>query len=300
MGTRAAARDKDMHICTLVRPGSPPIPHVGGPVISPENKVCINGRPASTYGDEAECTGIKSSPPPKDSIIGGCLNVFINGKPAARISEKTYGGKVTEGSPNVNYADKVDKLSEKAANWLHQYLAQQKDIPFDHPWDGCYARAHEMKRIIEEQFNVELKKIFVFGDLEPATGVLHGLSDKVSWGYHVAPMVEGGIGADGNPVQYVIDPSLSPDTVLTKEEWINISKGSGTLDPTRSVMITDGQIYGPSGLKDPTYVDTKATLLERNGMKRDGKYADPDPRISEKIKAKERYPRPVVRAQHQK
>ena len=299
--TKSAARDKDQHLCAFVRPGSPPIPHVGGPVISqPDRTVFINGRLAATYGDEAECTGVGSSPPPKDSIVGGCLKVFINGQPAARITEKTYGGTVASGSPDVFYAESIEVLTEAAANWLHQYMAQQRDIPFNHPWDGCYARAHEMRRMMEEQFSVKLKKIFVYGNLEPVTGTLHSVTQPVpiSWGYHVAPLVEG-IRPDGSAARYVIDPSVSPNRVLTDTEWTRVSAGTGTAE---LVDIRDADAYAPNGragyVSDPGNVDTRATLKEKRELARNGDYSDPDADLSDMVAAKDSLPRPVVRAPH--
>lgn len=294
MGKRKAARDKDMHHCNWVRPG--PIPHVGGPITCPSSgrTVKIDGRLASTYGDEAECVGVASSPPPKDSIIGGYLKVFINGNPAARIEEKTYGDKVTEGSDDVFYGDKVDKLAEAAANWLHQYLAKQEHIPFDHPWDGCYARAHEMKRIMETQFNVELKKIFVYGVLQadPSNGVF--------WGYHVAPLVEG-IDASGNPVQYVIDPSLSPDRVLTQSEWVNLSKGGGTVS---DVVVTSPDMYYLSTtppydyVTDDNYTRTNSDLAQKNARRRSGQRRTPTSPPTSQVALKKSYPPPTIRPPH--
>ena len=296
---RQATRNNDQHICNFIRPGSPPIPHIGGPIsVQAGRTVNINKKYAATFSDEAECTGVGSSPPPKDSIIGGCLKVFINGKPAARAMEKTYGGSLVAGSPDVNYGDKYSSLAEKAANWLHQYLAGQKHIPFDHPWDGCYARAHEMKRIMEQQFNVELKKVFVFGNLKPVTGTLHGNSTPVVWWYHVAPLVEG-IDNIGNPIQYVIDPSLSPDTVLTKKEWLDLSKGSGNLDPSMPHRIDNATTYVPSGSTDTNYIDTTNILNSKHNRKIvNGEYADPDPNLYSKIVTKDSYPAPVIKSPH--
>jgi uncharacterized Zn-binding protein involved in type VI secretion len=292
MNKRKAARNNDGHHCNWVRPG--PVLHVGGPITCPSGRtVEIDSRLASTYGDEAECTGVASSPPPKDTIIGGYLKVFINGNPAARIEEKTYGDKVTEGSDDIFYGDKVDKLAEAAANWLHQYLAKQEHIPFDHPWDGCYARAHEMKRIMETQFNVELKKIFVYGDLKPDP---IAPINPVFWGYHVAPLVEG-IDASGNPIQYVIDPSLSPDRVPTQSEWLNLSRGSsGRID---HYEITSSDQYGPRPTStDNGYTNTRSVLDQKNSRRRRGQRRTPTPPPTDQVALKRSYPPPTIRPPH--
>jgi uncharacterized Zn-binding protein involved in type VI secretion len=56
-----AARLGDMHVCPMVTPGVPPIPHVGGPILGPcVPTVLIGAMPAATLGDMALCV---ASPP---------------------------------------------------------------------------------------------------------------------------------------------------------------------------------------------------------------------------------------------
>lgn len=292
---RKAARDLDKHECKFNHWYV--IPHLGGPIVTtvPEN-VRVNGREAATYGDEADCIGSGNSPP-KDSIIGGNLAVFIRGSPAARIGEVTYGGNVEVGSPNVFHNDAPGPLSEIAANWLHQYLQQQKDIPFDYPWDGCYWRADRMREIMQKQFGVPCKKIFAHGSLKPATGPLHdpeGREGPVKWGYHVAPMVDG-VDAQGRPVQWVMDPSMSKSTVLTKDEWLKVTKGSGSIS---RVTVQDPSAFAPSG---SGYTKNKGGADDRIADYRDkvakGTYADPAP-PSAQVAPKKSLPPPVVRPPH--
>ena len=78
-------------------PGTPPIPHVGGPVMPPGAvTVLIAGQPAATVGDMCVCTG------PPDSIVKGSATVMIGGKPAARIGDTTaHGGTIVAGAPTV-------------------------------------------------------------------------------------------------------------------------------------------------------------------------------------------------------
>ncbi len=92
MGT-PAARVGDMHVCPMVTPGLPPVPHVGGPIMPPGvPTVLIGGQPAATVGDMCVCTG------PPDSIIMGSISVLIGGKPAARMGDTTaHGGSVILG-----------------------------------------------------------------------------------------------------------------------------------------------------------------------------------------------------------
>lgn len=95
--SQPAARVSDMHVCPMVTPGLPPIPHVGGPINGPGvPTVLIAGAPAAVAGDICVCVG------PPDSIAKGSATVFIGGKPAARVGDTTmHGGSITVGAPNV-------------------------------------------------------------------------------------------------------------------------------------------------------------------------------------------------------
>src|SRR4051812_24501384 len=88
-----AARLGDMHVCPMVTPGVPPIPHVGGPINSPGGPtVMIGGVPAATVGSMCVCVG------PPDSIVKGSATVMICGKPAARMGDSTaHGGTIVLG-----------------------------------------------------------------------------------------------------------------------------------------------------------------------------------------------------------
>lgn len=88
----------DMTVCPMVTPGTPPIPHVGGPIVGPGcPTVLIGGRPAAVMGDSATCVG------PPSTIVKGSATVMFGGKPAARIGDQTsHGGSILgPGVPNV-------------------------------------------------------------------------------------------------------------------------------------------------------------------------------------------------------
>ncbi len=92
-----AARITDMHTCPMQTPGTPPIPHVGGPIVGPgAANVLIGGLPAAKVGDMCTCIGIP------DSIIKGSATVLVGGMPAARMGDTTaHGGSIVAGCPNV-------------------------------------------------------------------------------------------------------------------------------------------------------------------------------------------------------
>ena len=94
---KPAARISDPHVCPMLTPGVPPIPHVGGPVIGPgAPTVLIGNLPAVTVGDTCLCVG------PPDSIVAGSATVLIKGKPAARMGDSTaHGGTIVMGCPTV-------------------------------------------------------------------------------------------------------------------------------------------------------------------------------------------------------
>jgi uncharacterized Zn-binding protein involved in type VI secretion len=87
----------DMHICPLVTPGVPPIPHVGGLITGPGcPTVLIGGQPAACVGDICICVG------PPDSIAKGSTSVLFGGRPAARLGDLTaHSGSIIVGDPTV-------------------------------------------------------------------------------------------------------------------------------------------------------------------------------------------------------
>jgi uncharacterized Zn-binding protein involved in type VI secretion len=93
-----AARIGDMHVCPMQTPGTPPIPHVGGPIIGPGAPTVLIGKmPAAVVGDMCTCVG------PPATIVMGSTKVMIGKKPAARVGDPTaHGGTISgPGMPTV-------------------------------------------------------------------------------------------------------------------------------------------------------------------------------------------------------
>lgn len=92
-----ASRVADMHVCPMVTPGVPPIPHVGGPILPPcAVTVLTVGMPQARVGDMCVCVG------PPDVIALGSFTVLVMGQPAARIGDMTaHGGSIIVGAPTV-------------------------------------------------------------------------------------------------------------------------------------------------------------------------------------------------------
>ena len=78
-------------------PGTPPIPHVGGPITGPcAPTVLIGGLAAAKVGDVAVCVG------PPDSIVKGSSSVMIMSMPAARVGDTcAHGGSISLGCLTV-------------------------------------------------------------------------------------------------------------------------------------------------------------------------------------------------------
>jgi uncharacterized Zn-binding protein involved in type VI secretion len=94
--SKPAARIGDMHVCPMVTPGVPPVPHVGGPIALGSPNVFIGGPLAARVTDLCTCVG------PPDAIAVGSLGVIISGLCAARLTDPTlHGGKVVVGLPTV-------------------------------------------------------------------------------------------------------------------------------------------------------------------------------------------------------
>lgn len=92
-----AARMGDLHVCPAETPGTPPIPHVGGPISSSGCPTLLIGEvPAAVAGDEAICVG------PPDMILSGAITVLFGGRPAARMDDAcAHGGTIEIGLPTV-------------------------------------------------------------------------------------------------------------------------------------------------------------------------------------------------------
>ena len=92
-----AARVTDMHVCPMVTPGVPPIPHVGGPILPPCAITVLTCKlPQARVSDMATCVG------PPDVIALGSFTVMVCKLPAARLGDMTaHGGSIILGAPTV-------------------------------------------------------------------------------------------------------------------------------------------------------------------------------------------------------
>jgi hypothetical protein len=140
-------------------------------------------------------------------------------------------------------------------------------ITFLYPDDGCYARAHEMCRLMGLQ-GVSSRKVFNYAgsnnDLLVQTK--NHPSCSVSWWYHVAPTLR--VRKSFPKVEeQVIDPALFTGPVTTAV-W-----QTKQIDPNATLVGTDASVYfrnksGSTVTYDNSYTDTNATLADfRDALK---------------------------------
>ena len=121
-----AARVGDMHVCPMMTPGTPPIPHVGGPIMPPGSPtVLIGGMPAARMGDMATCVG------PPDSIIKGSPTVMIG---MAGSGSGSGGGSGSSGAASAKVSAKnavagSPEASTKEKNWIEYKIVDKAGNP---------------------------------------------------------------------------------------------------------------------------------------------------------------------------
>ncbi|MDI9310907.1 MAG: protein-glutamine glutaminase family protein [Limnohabitans sp.] len=127
-------------------------------------------------------------------------------------------------------------------------------IPFQYANDGCYARAHAMRRYLNS-INKDCYKYFAYGNLCVNTATSPFVC-KVYWRYHVAPMIY------TNNNWYIVDPSLFTAPVLYTT-WLDKMKYNGaTVTTTRS---TNSGVYyydyvTSTSTYDNNYTSTNSTM----------------------------------------
>lgn len=101
-------------------------------------------------------------------------------------------------------------ISQNKAKELFSMLRDREDIAWNYTLDGCYARAHLMAKILEDQ-EIHVDKAWLRGSLQ-----IPGKSKGMTWGYHVAPLVYVE-GENGEVKEMIIDPSVAKGPISPKE-----------------------------------------------------------------------------------
>jgi uncharacterized Zn-binding protein involved in type VI secretion len=117
-----------MHTCPMATPGTPPVPHVGGPVLPAGcPTVLIGGLPAARVTDMCTCVG------PPDAIAKGSPTVFIGNLMAARMGDMTvHGGVISIGCPTVIIGE-VGAASPVMTDGKCMSAAKSSGTPFIKP-----------------------------------------------------------------------------------------------------------------------------------------------------------------------
>lgn len=113
----------------------------------------------------------------------------------------------------VTEAQAVQLFNDMAATSCNPVTVPAPCIPFLYPDDGCYARAHEMVRLMRLQ-GFEAEKVWIYGSLHPVAASHPDCT--IGWGWHVAPTLQ--VQTASGIEKRVIDPSLMTGPV-TPDAW---------------------------------------------------------------------------------
>jgi len=146
-------------------------------------------------------------------------------------------------------------------------------IPFQYVRDGCYARAHKMRWIIEEKYGYCCEKVFSFANQN--NDELSVRADKwggccVNWWYHVTPLVrvQIKISTFNFVIALAIDPGMFDKPVMLSS-WLMAQENAACSAHAKVSMysIQPGSAYSPANYSgtafttDPSYTATDATLI---------------------------------------
>lgn len=151
------------------------------------------------------------------------------------------------GDATVSITDDVSGLDDLGVSEQNARVTQQQAqlaaqlvdstrayLPYAFTEDGCYARALYMSMELASR-RVPSSAQYLTGQLSP--------SASVSWGWHVAPMVE----IEGTSGRTILDPSLAPGGPITLNEWIRRSNPRGSYE----LFWTLGSTYYLTGFYTP-------------------------------------------------
>jgi len=179
--------------------------------------------------------------------------------------------------------------SYKKAKEIFDFCAQQSChlptpptvtpcIPFQYVRDGCYARAHKMRWIIETRYGYCCEKVFSFANQN--NDELSVRADKwggccVNWWYHVAPLVrvQIKISTFNFVIALVIDPGMFDKPVMLSS-WLTAQENAACSAHAKVSMysIQPGSAYSPANHEgtafttDPSYTATDATLINYKNL----------------------------------
>ncbi len=151
----------------------------------------------------------------------------------------------------ISAAKAAQVFNAMSATSCNPLTAPAPCIPFLYPYEGCFARAHEMCRLMIEM-GLNPGKVWIKGDLHVETD--NDPLCYVDWGWHVAPTLC--VRGRRFPLtrQLVIDPALFSAPV-TRSTWMGVQGDpNATLkDTSHSIYFDAGMTGTSSDLLDPNY-----------------------------------------------
>lgn len=157
--------------------------------------------------------------------------------------------------------------SEAKMNLIFTACASDPVQTFAFKSDGCYARAHQMAKIIAMN-GYGCGKLFIYATSAPLAVTVSSFCCQ-QWSFHVAPLVRFKNAAGVAEVR-VFDPSLF-STPVTKDEWFN--KCKSTCYPGSNIgatFLAQPYVYNRtvsgSIARDDSYAKTDCTLAAYAGL----------------------------------
>lgn len=176
--------------------------------------------------------------------------------------------------PNYKRAKKIFDFCAEQSCHLPGAPTVTPCIPFQYVRDGCYARAHKMRKTIDDRFGYCCEKVFSFANQDDDSLAVR--ADKwggccVTWWYHVAPLIRVRIRIGGIEfvLALVVDPGMFNKPVLLST-WLMAQENTACTSDAKVSMysIQPGSAYTPANYEgtsfttDPAYTATDATLIE--------------------------------------
>jgi len=154
-------------------------------------------------------------------------------------------------NPAVSLPEAIDLFND---------MADDKNIAFRYPNDGCYARSYLMiQRMMRLGVPASvIGRVYNEGSLRVNTPYDFEGKGYVEWGWHVAPALQV-IQNDGSITKMVIDPSLF-DKPVSVDSWRAIQNDPNSIASFRGPsepLYPGGGVYNPYG-PDPVDIDYHA------------------------------------------
>jgi len=270
---KPAARVGDIHTCPMVTPGTPPVPHVGGPVLPPGcPTVLIACQPDARIGDLSTCVG------PPDPLAQGAASVLIGGLPPSRVLDATsHGGVIVTGAPTVLIGDPAVtiNINGDAAFAAQVQAALAVILPTRSGIEWLRQMGLNGQSITIVPTNAANGSCQATNPANAGNGV--GTSSTISWNPNFNTLDPGLPGTQGSPGAPVI---LAHEMVHALHDAngderdgpydsFNGQRGSSARNEERSTVGTSGPVRQPDGTMQPNPPDYSHDVPTENSFRDD-------------------------------